>query len=73
MLYKSEQEAIHEHNTNISQRRVTPYTPHTSYSSISNTTRQKHEENNAHIRACQSPLPVARMLPAGLRSIEITA
>ena len=25
-----------------------------------------------HIRACQSPEPVARTLPAGLRSIEIT-
>ena len=27
---------------------------------------------NAHIRACQSPLPVARIFPEGLRSIEMT-
>ena len=27
---------------------------------------------NAHIRACQSPLPVAKILPAGLRSVDIT-
>ena len=25
-----------------------------------------------HIRACQSPLPVAKILPAGLKSIDIT-
>ena len=28
---------------------------------------------NTHIRACQSPLPVASILPAGLRSMEMTA
>jgi hypothetical protein len=25
-----------------------------------------------HIRACQSPLPVAKILPAGLKSVDIT-
>ena len=28
---------------------------------------------DVHIRACQSPLPVANTFPAGLRSIDITA
>ena len=32
----------------------------------------KKERSDSHIRACQSPLPVAKMLPVGLRSIEIT-
>jgi len=29
-------------------------------------------KSNIHIRACQSPLPVASTFPAGLRSIEMT-
>jgi hypothetical protein len=34
---------------------------------------QTELEINVHIRACQSPLPVASTFPAGLRSIEMTA
>jgi hypothetical protein len=34
--------------------------------------RDKNRMKNAHILACQSPLPVASMFPAGLRSIEMT-
>ena len=33
---------------------------------------RKIREGRLQIRACQSPEPVAKTLPAGLRSIEIT-
>ena len=34
---------------------------------------QTGSEINIHIRACQSPLPVASVFSAGLRSVEMTA
>ena len=34
--------------------------------------RKSKKDENSHIRACQSPLPVASTFPAGLRSIEMT-
>lgn len=35
--------------------------------------RRGRKETGLQIRACQSPLPVAKILPAGLKSIEMTA